>query len=306
MNRSLQLAYLPLAVSGLLLVSTNLLLAQSEPAEAAGTPQEVAGEKVRDELDQLLDEAKEKQLTYSPDKKLLAHLDERLVTVWSVEERRLLHRFVLEGKALAVAAFSPDGASLVTADVVGNLESQSTVKLWSLTTGKGRLIARFLGVPTDFSFSPDGNRLAAASNLNVIGSITRNPGGGVDPGRMQTGGSIHVWQVSNGGELLKIDIELPEYTAKLKKLKPDLADEPDRKKATQALVAAYEEAVRERVPYHLNFSPDGQRLIAVSKSGMETIFDSQTGKPLRPTSRGKNDGVDHPATAAESKSEDQE
>ena len=101
MNRLTRIAVLPLAVSGFFLVSTNLLLAQSEPAKPEGTSEKVAGENGRDELDQLLEDAEERQLTYSPDKKLLAHLDGRLVTVWSVEERRQLHRFVLEGRPLA-------------------------------------------------------------------------------------------------------------------------------------------------------------------------------------------------------------
>jgi hypothetical protein len=112
--------------------------------------------------------------------------------------------------------------------------------------------------------------------------------------------------VSNGDELLKVDIELPEYTAKLMQFKRDFADEPDRNKvkaAADGLVAAYREAVRKRVPIRLNFSPDGQRLIGVSRSGQEIIFDSRTGKPLRPTPRGEQDGADQPATAPESKSE---
>ncbi len=196
----------------------------------------------------------------------------------------------------------------MTADGEGNLEYRSTIKLWSLATGESRLISQVLGSPTHFSFSPDGSRLAAASNLNFIGSITRNPEGGIAPDRIQTGGSIHVWRVSDGGELLKVDIELPEYTAKLMQFQRAGADDPDfnKEKATDALQTAYYEAVRKRVPYRLNFSPDGQRLIAVSKSGEETIFDSQTGKPLRPTSRGEQDGADHPATAPESKSEGKE
>lgn len=276
---------------------------QTEPAKLDGTSEGDATENRCDELDQLLEDAEEKQLTYSPDKKLVAHLDGHLATVWSVEERRQLHRFVLEGRAMPFAAFSSDGGSLVTVDVEGNLEYGSTVKLWSLATGEGRLIAKFLGVPTHFSFSPDGNRLAAASNLNFIGSITRNPRGEPDPDRIQTGGSIHVWQVSNGDELLKIDIKLPEYTARLNQLRLDLADESDRKNATEALVAAYEEAVRKRVPYRLKFSSDGQRLVGVSRSGQETIFDSRTGKPLRPTSGGEQYGADQPAPAAEPKSE---
>jgi WD40 repeat protein len=192
--------------------------------------------------------------------------------------------------------------------VKGNLEYRSTIKLWSLDTGEGRLIAQFLGLPTHFSFSPDGSRLAATSNLNFLGSITRNPEGGIAPDRIQTGGSVHVWRVSDGCELLKVDIELPEYTAKLMQFRRVAADDPgfNGEAAKKALVAAYDEAVRKRVPYRLNFSPDGKRLIAVSKSGQETIIDSQTGKPLRPTSRGEQDGADQPATAPESKSEGKE
>ena len=109
--------------------------------------------------------------------------------------------------------------------------------------------------------------------------------------------------MSDGSELLKFDIELPEYTAKLMEFQRAGADVPDRKNATDRLVAAYREAVRKRVPYRLNFSPDGQRLIAVSKSGEEIIFDSQTGKPLWPASRGEKDGADYPTAAPESKSE---
>ena len=190
-------------------------------------------------------------------------------------------------------------------DVDGNLEYRSTIKLWSLDTGESRLIAQLLGVPTHFSFSPDGSRLAATSNLGIIGSMAKNPGDGIFPDRIQTGGSIHVWRVSDGRELLKVDIELPDYTAMVMQLRRTAADDPEfnREAAGKALVAAYAELVRKRVPYRLNFSPDGQRLIGVSKSGEETIFDSQTGKPLRPTARGEKDGADHPATAPESKSE---
>ena len=174
MNRLTRIAVLPLAVSSVFFASTNFLLAQSEPAKTEGTSEAVLGEEVRDELNQLLDDTKEKQLTYSPDKRLLAHSDGHQVTIWSVEERRRLHQFALEGRPLA-AAFGPDGGSLVTADGEGNLEYRSTIKLWSLAKGESRLISQFLGIPTHFSFSPDGSRLAAASNLNFIGSFHQEP-----------------------------------------------------------------------------------------------------------------------------------
>lgn len=88
---------------------------QTEPAKAEETPEGGAAENAGDELGQLLEDADEERLACSPDKKLLANLDRRLVTVWSVEERRQLHESVLDGSPLA-AAFSPDGGSLVTAD----------------------------------------------------------------------------------------------------------------------------------------------------------------------------------------------
>ena len=288
-----------------LIKGANQDAGKSEAAKPEGTSKEGAGDSGRNELDQLLEEAEKERLAYSPDKKLLAHLGRRLVAVWSVGERRQLHRFVLEGRPLT-AAFSPDGGSLVTADGEGNLEYRSTIKLWSLATGESRLIAQFLGSPTHFSFSPDGSRLAATSILGIIGSITRNPEDGNAGERIQTGGSIHVWRVSDGRELLKVDIELPEYSAKLMQFRRAGADDPDfsrDKAAGDALVAAYEEAVRKRVPNRLKFSPDSKRLIAVSGSGQETIIDLRTGKkklPLHPTSRGEQDIVGQPATRSKS------
>ena len=144
--------------------------------------------------------------------------------------------------------------------------------------------------------------------------VPRKPANKNAPAPIQTGGSIHVWRVSDGDELLKVDIELPEYTAKLREeIVPRMAKlnrQPswdfygsEAMAIGEAMRDAYMEAVHKRVPYRLNFSPDGQRLIGVSKSGQETILDSRTGKPLQPTSRGEQDGDDHPATALESKSE---
>lgn len=283
MNKLIRIAGLLLTVSGVLFLSVNFSSAQSETAKPESTQEKVAGGNARDDLAQLLEDAKERQVTYSGDKKLLAHIDQHTITVWSTEERRRLHKFVVKGRPLTVA-FSPDGKSLVTADGEGNLEYLSTVYLSSLTTGKSRLIAKIVGVPTQFSFSPDGTRLAATSNLNLIGSIVK---GGTTQDKLQTGGSIYVWQVSNGEELLKVDIGLPEYTAKLKQPKHDLDTDLDRKKATDASVAAYYESVLKCVPYRLEFSPDGQRLITVSMSGQETIYDSKTGKSVPTESSNK-------------------
>ena len=85
---------------------------KSEPAKPEETPGTSAVENKRDELEQLLEEAEKERLAYSTDKKLLAHSVGRQVTVWSVEERRVLHQFVLEGRSLpAATTFIPDGGA---------------------------------------------------------------------------------------------------------------------------------------------------------------------------------------------------
>ena len=250
---------------------------KTEPAEPDGAPEEGVGEDGRNELEPLQQEA---GFAYSRDKKLLALLGQDRVQIWSLEKRRQVHQFLLEGRPLAVA-FSPDGERVVTADGEGNLEYRSTIKLWTFATGEGRVIANVLGSPTHLSFSPDGSRLAASSKLNFIGSVAGHAEGGNPEDRMQKGGCILVWRLSDGRELLKVDIELPDYSAKLQRFWRAQADDPDfrmDKAAGDALVAAYREAVRKRVPTRLTFSPDGKRLAAVSESGEETIMDSRTGK----------------------------
>ena len=112
MKRSISNTCFPLTISAVVMVmGTSLSLAQSElsPGPVWKKWQTGAEVKQRDELQQLLEEAEKERLSYSPDKKLLAHSDGRQVTVWSVEERWRLHRFVLEGRSLpAATTFSPD------------------------------------------------------------------------------------------------------------------------------------------------------------------------------------------------------
>lgn len=231
-------------------------------------------------------------VVYSADRKLLAHVDREVVWIWSVPEKRKLQRLVPDGTPLA-AAFHPDGKSVVTADAEGNLENLSTVRLWNLKSGEGRVVAKFLGSPAQFTFSPDGSLLAASSKLGFIGSITMNPEDAKAGGRTQTGGAVYVWRVSDGREMLKTDINLPDYTRKLWEYWRSKANDHDfeeNKEKGDDLVAAYEEAVRKRVPKIVKFNPNGTRLIGESETGAKTIIDLESGKLVSPSKSHEESG----------------
>jgi WD40 repeat protein len=229
------------------------------------------------ELEQVLQDADKLQLAYSPDKKRLAHLSGYWVRVWSLPEKRLLHQFPLEGVPQAVA-FNPDGGSVVTANGVGNLEYLSTIRVWPLDATKGRVIAKCLGSVTDLSFSEDGS-LAAATKLSFLGSITRSS---ITEDDIQQGGHIHVWRLSDGRELMKVNIELPDYSAKLRALRAAQSGDPESKDDTalvDTLQTAYRNAVREHVPVRLYFNSEGKQLVGVSESGRETIIECKAVQP---------------------------
>lgn len=242
------------------------------------------------ELDRLLERVdKNKKMIFSSNGQYLAEFS-GWVNVWSIKEKRRVYRFQVDGTVLAVA-FTPNGEELVSADGVGNLDYVSTIKAWNLKTGAARTIGRCLGSVTDFSFSPDGSRLAATVKLGLLGSMASL---GDDMKKDLCGGRMYVWQMSDETELLNIEFGLPGLLAELKAIPGSELD------------ATYEKAARKAVPIQLRFSPDGSRLIAVTKSGREMIVDSKTGKKkeaLKSTSEGEQQegGADQPAPAPESK-----
>lgn len=231
-----------------------------------------------EELNRLLKQAdKNKKQAFSSDGQYLAEFG-GTVNIWSLKEKRRIHRIVVDGKTLSVA-FAPNGAEVVTADGVGNLDYVSTVKTWDLKTGKERTIAKCLGSVTSFSFSPDGERLAATVKLNLLGSIGDQ---GDDLKKELDGGRIYVWQLSDGRQLLNVGFELPGLLAKLQA-------EP-----ASGVDVAYEKAARKIVPIRVRHSADGSRLIAVTGSGEEVILDSKTGRtqpPRKSTSTGEQDST---------------
>ena len=157
--------------------------------------------------------------------------------------------FVCVGHALSVA-FSPDGKHLVSAEGVGNLEYETTIRAWNVETGAERTIAKCIG-GAGLSFSPDGTRVVATVALGPISLIVS------DEEQVRSGG-IKAWSVENGEELLSIDFTLPSVKDRSKAI----ADAGE----TQAV--------------HFAYSPDGKRLAGVMGRGTVKVWDAQTGDEL--------------------------
>ena len=221
---------------------------------------------------QELDQPKRKGLTLSPDGDLAAELivlfgnegPGSLIKIWSVNPRELLQQFRVPGTA-HVCAFSPDGSTLVTADITGNLARESTIRAWDLSKGTGRELDTCIGRICKFVFTGDGSQLAALVEVGLLEAF---------PLQEETGvacvSQVKVWQLADEREVLNINIADPRG-AKVA-LWPPVRGAEARKR--------FGEVVRKFVPKELSFSSDGQQLITKTDAGLRTVYNSQTGKTL--------------------------
>jgi WD40 repeat protein len=134
------------------------------------------------------------EVAFSPDGKLLAVSDERMVCFHDPATGRLLGQIAGHPEVLVCFAISPDGRLLATAggERVGGTDY--AVRLWDLATG--REIRRMLGHRTrvdQVAFSSDGRRLTSCGHdLLAIGP----------KGPRAVPGSVRVWDTRTG-KLLK-------------------------------------------------------------------------------------------------------
>jgi RNA polymerase sigma factor (sigma-70 family) len=95
----------------------------------------------------------------SGDGKRLALQEDEGMSVWDVDSGKRLHLLPQDASQIFVqGAFSPDGRMLATAEFSGT----HAIRLWDLSTGKGKRLGKTNHFLLSMTFSPDGKRLVLA------------------------------------------------------------------------------------------------------------------------------------------------
>jgi WD40 repeat protein len=249
-----------------------------------------------------------RSLTYSPDGRRLASAgDDGMASLWDATSGKLLRTIAGRDSsitAICAVAFSPDGRRLAGASL-----EDSSARIWDVTTG--RQVCELHGHSanvTRLAFSPDGKRLATASEDHTVKVWKTDDGrelltlaghaAGVtsvafspDGGRLASTGhdrAVHVWDSASG----LLCFMLSGHAAPVM----DVAYSPDgRRLATASLddtvkvwsttggqaSLALRPAVS--IPLGLAFSPDGRHLAGGcwKESKDVAVLDAATGKVVR-------------------------
>jgi WD40 repeat protein len=246
------------------------------------------------------------RLVLSPDGKTLAEAGDRAVRFWDAATGK-----GLPGSAGAIGLIdsldlSPDGKTLLTASC---FDPEAGARLWDLETGRQK--AALIGQQSCGSavFAPDGKTFAARcfqgtpvlANVgtgrvitqlkrpqgDTAGSLTFIQGGKLLLGTGWFDTSIRVWDVATGGSLPPLGT-VPQNGVKSMALSPN-----GRLLATGGMdrvirlwdVAAHKE-IRQLegqggVIWAMAFSPDGQRIAAVTATGKFSFVANGTDRTIR-------------------------
>jgi WD40 repeat protein len=98
-------------------------------------------------------------LAFSPDGRILAASDGKLIKLWSVETHKELREFTGHDELVSSLAFSPDGKVLASAG------RDATVRLWDATTGRQlNVLKGHTGMVNALAYRDDGKVLASAGS----------------------------------------------------------------------------------------------------------------------------------------------
>jgi hypothetical protein len=209
----------------------------------------------------------------SPDGKLRVEGEYKKISVYEVEENRLLHEFEILGRAEA-PQFSADGATLFAAVSEGNLGVNSTLYSWNLETGERTRWGECSGMVLDIGTDAKGKRLAVTTyytNLPTFVLATRED--------KWIGGEIVIFDSAKPDTSLRFFCELPGIPS-WKQLQEDAHNKGiDSAKLKTSLYQQLNDANRRHLPLRVGLTPEGDKVIGVTSTGVVRVFNAETGKP---------------------------
>jgi hypothetical protein len=214
----------------------------------------------------------------SPDGKLRVEGEYKKISVYEVEENRLLHEFSISDH-MESPLFSADGATLFAAVSEGNLGVNSTLYSWNLETGERTRWGKCSGMVLDIGTDAKGKRLAVTTyymNLPTFVLATRED--------KWIGGEIVIFDTAKPDASVRIFCELPgiphwkQLGNELEEIPKDPESE-EFKNLFNNLWQQLADANRRCLPVRVGLTPDGDKVIGVTSTGVVRVFDTETGKP---------------------------
>jgi WD40 repeat protein len=209
-------------------------------------------------------------VAFSPDARWLASGSyDKTIRIWDLSTGRTLHTLTAHTDDVWSLSFSPDGKRLVSASQDG------TARVWDTNTGAPLYTLTPGGIPTDATFSPDGQFL-------VLGCESKDKEGG--------GAFIEIHDAANGSKLREITLDWGRPYPLV--VTPDgrifssggRGEDRDLDVATKVWDLKTGQELKHLPIAALGISSDGRWIASVDfqPQGAEvTLYDASTGEPIR-------------------------